>query len=156
MLEGRFVNLNPIMQHMFLTLCDMEEGENNFFVLETLLKEFGDVAREARKVFIQHKMLGFYTNFANTLEKMEKDRLKYTNKVNCEGEIKVPIPYKLLGMHEALENNFDWIVPENLFEEDSKPKSNERGASETYIDKIQCIVEKTPNSSVDASSLDDT
>jgi hypothetical protein len=36
-------------------------------------------------------MLGFYTNFANTLEKMEKDRLKYTNKVNCEGEIKKSI-----------------------------------------------------------------
>ena len=27
MLETRFVNRNPIMQHMFLTLCDMEEGE---------------------------------------------------------------------------------------------------------------------------------
>ena len=85
MLEARFVNINPIMQHMFLTLCDMEEGEKKDFVLETLLKEFGDVAREARKVFIQHKMLGFYTNFASTLEKMEKDRLKYTNEANCEG-----------------------------------------------------------------------
>ena len=85
MLEARFVNLNPIMQHMFLTLGDMEEGEKKDFVLETLLKEFGDVAREARKVFIQHKMLGFYTNFANTLERRKKDRLRYTNKTNCEG-----------------------------------------------------------------------
>ena len=84
------------------------------------------------------------------------DRLKYTNKTNCEGEIKVPIPLKLIGMHEALENNFDCIVPENLFEEDSKPKSNEREASETYIDKIQCIFEKTPNYDVNASSLDNT
>jgi hypothetical protein len=25
-------------------------------------------------------------------------------------EIKIPIPFKLLEMHEALENNFDWIV----------------------------------------------
>ena len=41
MLEARFVNLNPIMQHMFLTLYDMEEGEKKDFVLETLLKEFG-------------------------------------------------------------------------------------------------------------------
>jgi hypothetical protein len=156
MLEARFVNLNPVMQHMFLTLCDMEEGEKKDFVLETLLKEFGDVAREARKVFIKYKMLGLYTNFANTLEKMEKDRLKYTNKVNCEGEIKTSIPCKLLGMCEALEKNYDWIVPENLFDENSKPKSNEKGASETYIDKIQCIVEKTPNPSVNASSLDNT
>jgi hypothetical protein len=32
-------------------------------------------------------------------------------------QIKVPIPSKLLGLHEALENNFDWICPENLFDE---------------------------------------
>ena len=27
LLETKFVNLNPIIQHMFLTLGDMEEGE---------------------------------------------------------------------------------------------------------------------------------
>jgi hypothetical protein len=32
-------------------------------------------------------------------------------------EIKIPIPFKLIGMHEALEKNFDWIVPENPFDE---------------------------------------
>jgi hypothetical protein len=36
--------------------------------------------------------------------------------------IKVPIPSKLLGLHESLENNFDWICPENLFNEMSEPK----------------------------------
>ena len=45
-------------------------------------------------------------------------------------------------MHEALEKNFDWIVPENPFDESSVPKNIERGISETYIDKMQCIVEK--------------
>jgi hypothetical protein len=59
-------------------------------------------------------------------------------------------------MHEALENNYAWLVPKNLFDENSKPKGNKKGASETYIDKIQCIVEKTPNPSIDASSLDNT
>jgi hypothetical protein len=29
-------------------------------------------------------------------------------------EIKVTIPFKLVGMDEALEKNFDWIVPETL------------------------------------------
>ena len=101
-------------------------------------------------------MLGYFIDIANTLEKLEKDRLKYTNEPNYEGEVKIPIPFKLVGMHEALEKNFDWIVPENLFDEDSVPKSNERGVSETYIDKIQCIVEKTSNLSVDASSLGNT
>jgi hypothetical protein len=69
----------------------MEEGEKKYFVLVTLLKEFGDVASEARKVFIKHKMLGFYINVGNTLERMEKDRLRYTNEANCEGKIKIPI-----------------------------------------------------------------
>ena len=54
----------------------------------------------------------------------------------------MPIPIKFVAMHEALEGNFDWIVPQNPFDECSKPKSNEKGNSEPYIDKIQCIVER--------------
>ena len=56
--------------------------------------------------------------------------------------MKVPIPVKLVAMHEALEENFDWIVPQNPFDESSKPKRNERDTSEPYVDKIQCIVER--------------
>ena len=59
-------------------------------------------------------------------------------------------------MHEALEKNFDWIVPENLFDEDSLPKSNERGVSKTYIDKVQCLVDKVSNLDVNAYSFDNT
>src|SRR5215213_186578 len=51
MLETKFVNLNAKIQHMFVTLGGGEGGEKKDFVLETLLKEFGGVAREARKVF---------------------------------------------------------------------------------------------------------
>jgi hypothetical protein len=43
-------------------------------------------------------------------------------------EIKVPIPSKLLGLHEALEKNFDWIVPKNIFNESSEPKSVHKGS----------------------------
>ena len=153
MLEARFVNLNPIMQQMFLKLHDMKEGEKKDFVLETLLKEFGDVAGEARKVFIRYKMLGYFIDIANTLEKLEKDRLKYTNEPNYEGEVKIPIPFKLVGMHEALEKNFDWIVPENPFDEYDELRGIVKGNSETYIDKIKCMVEKTSDLSLDASSL---
>ena len=101
-------------------------------------------------------MLGSYTNFASTLEKMDIDRIKYTNNVNDGGEVKVPIPSKLLGMHEALDDNYAWLVPENLFDVNSKPKTNEKGASETYVSKIQCMVEKTPNPAVDAPPFDNT
>ena len=63
--------------------------------------------------------------------------------------MKVTIPIKRVAMHEALEENFDWIVPQNPFDESSKPKRNERGTSETYIDKIQCIVERVSTLDLD-------
>jgi hypothetical protein len=92
-----------------------------------LRKEFRDVVIEARKVFEHFNMLGSRVEVIGT---------------NKE-EIKVPIPFKLVGMHEALEKNFDWIVPENPFDESSEPKSVHRGSSKTHLDKIQFLVEKT-------------
>jgi hypothetical protein len=61
-----------------------------------------------------------------------------------------------LGLHEAFENNFDWICPENLFSELSEPKRNHKGSSKTYVDAIQCLIEKTSAFNLDASSLDIT
>jgi hypothetical protein len=51
-------------------------------------------------------------------------------------EIKVPIPFKLVGLHEALERNFDWIVSKNPFDESSEPKSVHKGSSKLIW--IQC------------------
>jgi hypothetical protein len=138
MLEARFVNLNPIMQQMFLKLHDVEDSEKREFILGTLRKEFKDIVIEARKVFEHFNMLGSCVDVIGT---------------NRE-EIKIPIPFKLVGMHEALEMNFDWIVPENPSDESSEPKSVERGSSKTYLDKIQFLVEKTSAIDLDASSLE--
>jgi hypothetical protein len=66
-------------------------------------------------------------------------------------EIKVLIPFKLVGMHEALEKNFDWIDPENPFDESSEPKSVHKGSSKTHLDKIKFLVEKTYAIDLDAS-----
>jgi hypothetical protein len=66
-------------------------------------------------------------------------------------ETKVPIPSKLLGLHEALENNFDWICPKNLFSELSEPKRDHKGSSKTYVDAIQCLIEKTSAKNLNAS-----
>jgi hypothetical protein len=52
-------------------------------------------------------------------------------------DIKVPIPCKLVGLHEALEKNFDWICPENPFDKSSEPKSVHKGSSKTHLDTIQ-------------------
>jgi hypothetical protein len=35
----------------------------------------------------------------------------------------------LVGLHEALENSFDWICPKNLFDERSVPKNVHKGSS---------------------------
>jgi hypothetical protein len=134
MLEARFVILNPIMQQMFLKLHDIENSEKIDFILETLRKEFRDVIIEARKVFERFNMLGSCIDVIGT---------------NRE-ETKIPIPFKLVGMHEALEKNFDWIVPENPFDESSEPKSVEKGSFKTYLDKIQFLVEKTSAIDLDA------
>jgi hypothetical protein len=32
-------------------------------------------------------------------------------------------------LHEALEKNFDWIIPESPFDESSEPRSVHRGSS---------------------------
>jgi hypothetical protein len=101
MLEARFVSLNHFMQQIFLKLHDIEDSEKKDFSLETLRREFRDVVIEARKVFEHFNMLVSRVEIVGT---------------NNE-EIKVPIPSKLLGLHEALENNFDWICPKNLFDE---------------------------------------
>ena len=116
MLETRFVNLNPIVQQMFLNLDNIKDIKKREFILETLFKEFVDVANEARKVFDRFKIVGSCVDVISTLDK---------TKPKNEEEIKIPIPFKLVGMHEALEKNFDWIVPENPFDESSEPKSVE-------------------------------
>jgi hypothetical protein len=112
MLEDRFVNLNPFMQQIFLKLHDIEDSEKKDFILETLRREFRDVTIEARKVFKHFNRLGSRVNVVGT----------------TKADIKVPIPCKLVGLHEALEKNFDWIVPENPFDESSEPKSVHKGS----------------------------
>jgi hypothetical protein len=138
MLEARFASLNPFMQHMFLKLHDIEDPEKKAFILETLHREFRDVVIEARKVFKRFNKLGSHVEVVGT-----------TNE-----DFKVPIPCKLVGIHDALEKNFNWIYPENLFDESSVPKCDHKGSSKTHLDTILFIVENTSAIELDASSLD--
>jgi hypothetical protein len=140
MLEARFASLNPFMQHMFLKLHDIEDSEKKDFILETLLREFRDVAIEARKVFEHSNMPGSPVKVVGTTKE----------------DFKVPIPCKLVGMYEALEKNFNWICHENLFDESSVSKHDHKGSSKTDLDIIQFIVENTSAIDLDASSFDIT
>jgi hypothetical protein len=45
----------------------------------------------------------------------------------------------------------NWICPENLFNEMSEPKRDQKGSSKTYLDAIQCLVEKTSTIDLNAS-----
>jgi hypothetical protein len=73
MLEARFVNLNPFMQHMFLKLHDIEDSEKKDFILETLRRDFRDVVIEAKKVFDRFNMLGSRVEVVGT----NKEEYKY-------------------------------------------------------------------------------
>jgi hypothetical protein len=134
-LEARFASLNPFIKYMFLNLHDIEDSEKKDFILETLRREFRDVVIEARKVFKRFNMLGSPVKIVGTTKE----------------DFKVPIPCKLVGMHEALEKNFNWIRPENLFDESSVPKRDHKGSSKTPLDTIQFIVEKTSAMDLNAS-----
>ena len=142
MIEARFVNLNPILQQMFLKLDDMEDGEDKDFVRKTLLMEFNDVAREARKIFAHYNMVGYGINIVHTLKTLDIKTNDYVGKTEDEKELKIPIPFKFLGMADTLEDNFGWIAPQNLFDESSELKRKERGDSQPCIGRIQCIYDK--------------
>jgi hypothetical protein len=125
---------------MFLKLHDIEDSEKKDFILETLRREFRDVAIKARKVFKHFNKLGSHVEVVDTTKE----------------DFKVPIPCKLVGMHEALEKNFNWICPKNIFDESSVPNRDHKGSSKTHLDTIQFIVEKTSVIDLDVSSLDIT
>jgi hypothetical protein len=136
MLEARFASLNPFMQHMFLKLHDTEDPKKKVFILETLRREFRDVVIEARKVFKCFNKLGSHVEVVGTINE----------------DFRVPIPYKLAGIHDALKKNFNWICSENLFDESSVPKCDHKGSSKTHLDTIHFIVENTPTIDLNASS----
>src|SRR3954466_1985893 len=145
MLEAKFVSLKPMIHFLFLKLKEEKNAEKREFILETLLKEFNDVAREAKKVFERFNMLGSCVDVVGT-----------SDKTKPREEFKIPIPFKLVGMHEAFEKNFDWISPENIFDESSKPKRGEKGSYKTHLDEIPFIVEDFASIDVNASSFENT
>jgi hypothetical protein len=107
--------------------------------------EFKDVANEPRKVFKKFNKLGSHVMVVGTPNE----------------DFRVPIPYKLSGIHDVWENNSSWICPKNSFDETSVPKDDHKGSSKTHLDIIPFIVEKTsivdPNASfIITSSLDVT
>jgi hypothetical protein len=124
MLEARFASLDPFMQYMFLKLHEIEDPKKKAFILETLCIEFRDVAIEARKVFKKFNKLGSLVVVVGTPNK----------------DFRVPIPYKLIGIHDAWDKKISWICPENFFDESSVPKSDHKGSSKTHLDTFSFIV----------------
>src|SRR4051812_29406312 len=145
MLEARFVSVNPMMQILFLKLKEEKNAEKREFILETLLKEFHDVAKESKKVFERFNMLVSYVDVVGT-----------SDKTKPREEFKIPIPFKLVGMHEAFEKKIDLIVPENPFDESSKPKRYAKGSYKTHLDEIPFIVEDFASIDVNAYSFENT
>jgi hypothetical protein len=135
MLEARFASLNPFMQYIFLKLHEIEDPEKKAFILETLRIEFRDVAIKARKVFKKFNKLGSPIAVVGTPNE----------------DFRVPIPCKLLRIHDALGKKFSWICPEIFFDESSVPKRDYKGYSKTHLDRIHFFVEKIPTIDLNAS-----
>jgi hypothetical protein len=76
--------------------------------------------------------------------------------VGTPDDIRVPIPYELIGIHDAWEKNSSWICPENPFDESSVPKRDHKGFSKTQLNTFSFIVEKISAVDLNASSLDVT
>ena len=68
---------------------------------------------------------------------------KYTRNTYKEEDVHIAILFKLLGTAEALMDNFAWISPENLFDEASKPKKENKDDSQPHIIEIDCLCEKS-------------
>jgi hypothetical protein len=124
MLEARFASLNPFIQYMFLKLYEIEDPKKKAFILETLRIEFRDVAIEAKEVFKKFNKLGSPVAVVGTPNEY----------------FRVPIPCKLVGIHDAWKKNSSWICPKNPFDESIVPKRDHKGSSKTHLDTIQFIV----------------
>jgi hypothetical protein len=112
-----------------------------------LLRKNKNEALEARKIFDRYGMLGSSIDILSLYGDI--------GEVKPE-EINIPIPFKLAVVHDAYDKNFDWIIPENLFDEESRPKSTERGTSKTTIDTIECLVGKILSFDLNDPPLDNT
>ena len=66
---------------------------------------------------------------------------KYTRTTENKDDYHVSVPFKLLGIADALIYNFAWISPENLFDEASKPTKENKDGSIPYITEIDCLCE---------------
>ena len=97
----------------------MERGKEKYFVLETLLHEFDDIVKEARKIFTRYGSLGSYPNIHYSLDVRDENLRKYTRRIEEKEKVDIAMPFKLLGIADALESNFGWIAPQNLFDESS-------------------------------------
>jgi hypothetical protein len=82
------------------------------------------VAIEARKVFKKFNKFGSPVEVVGTPNE----------------DFRVPIPCKLVGIHDAWEKNSSWIYPKNPFDERSVPKCDHKGSSKNHLDTIQFIV----------------
>jgi hypothetical protein len=120
---------------MFLKLHEIEDPENKAFILETLRIEFRDVAIEAMEVFKKFNKLSSPVEVVGTPNE----------------DFRVPIPCKLIGIHDAWKKNSSWTCPENPFDEGSVPKCDHKGSSKTHLDTIQFIFENTPIVDLNAS-----
>ena len=67
---------------------------------------------------------------------------KYTRTTEKKEDFHISNTFKLLGIADALLDNFAWISPENLIDEASRPMKKNKDGPQPYILEIDCLCEK--------------
>jgi hypothetical protein len=135
--EGSFSHTHPLLCYWFALLYLFLPA--SFFI------------KNPKKI----RILGscFYLSAFSFAERANPKNTKMCDFISTNNDgTEIPIPTKLLGLYEAFENNFNWICPENLFSDLSEPKHDHKGSSKTYVDEIQCLIDKTSAVDLNASS----
>ena len=94
---------------MFLTLNDMIDDEKKIFVLKALHKELRDVANEAELIFVKYKKSNCYIDVMKIFRSRREKIAKTTKQPFAKDGLKIPIPYKMMALHDTIEIILDGL-----------------------------------------------
>lgn len=157
-LEHTFLYLRPTLQIMFLELKTMEEGENNFFDLETTLRVFAPTIREVKEVFWYYKVpLG--NPQVSDIMGDEDTFWAWYDEINEEDFYKIPVAKattkdKLKYIGKTIEENFNWLSLGKLYGKIKRPSGKDGDAVSYFIinvdmpyeeqERVSCLCDPPP------------
>lgn len=108
-----------------------------------MTREFESVAKEARQVFAYYKIYPGSSSVCHALERRDMNRIKYVGENGENKEvIDITLPFKLLGISNAIERRYGCVTLENPFEIGNKPPKCKNEIVLPYIENVYYLYEK--------------